>query len=622
MLDGPPVTIDVAWDGALPGGPAPAGKYRVTLVAEEIAQGWDIAVGPVATVPFPPVLDVAPSPWRIVLGNLHSQTGHSDGGGDLATCHGAQDPQSSPLGPGAAFAYADAHGLDFLVASEHNHLFDGSTGTNAAADPAAARGLFQSGLTLAAQYNQAHPAFLGIYAQEWGVIANGGHLNVFNAPSLLGWERNGAGALLADVETPKGDYAGLYTLMRKQGWIGQFNHPADSGQFVVDGVPLAYTPDGDAAMVLCEVVNTNAFSNSADESETRRSNYEAACNRALEAGYHLAFSTDQDNHCANWGMSYTNRTGGAARGECALEPGRLHGRAAGAPRVRHHGQGLATDPDGERAHDGRALRQHGQPGAAGAVQKQRGPAGGRGGAVRGRPGPQRHRDGAGARAFDQLRARARRAFLLCAGDPGRRQYAVVGARLGQPGRGGEGAKIRAVLGHLREICPNIDFFIIYATAIVPCHESVMDFLPDTVDDRCSSPSSFRHRQPPNEESMRRAVSTRLSTKLSTKLLPTFAILLALSAAAAPGLVIASETDHREFDATLHAPYLGKGAKDGRTFLLHFDYPHVATAQDVIWRLELVSNSGEVVQRWTGTGKFARASRSTCRCAGPAARTAA
>ncbi len=308
LLEGRPVTIDVAWDGALPGGPAPAGKYRVTLVAEEIEQGWDIAVGPVATVPFPPVLTVAPSPWRIVLGNLHSQTGHSDGGGDLATCHGAQDPQSSPLGPGAAFAYADAHGLDFLVASEHNHLFDGSTGTNAAADPVAARGLFQSGLTAAAQYKQAHPAFLGIYAQEWGVIANGGHLNVFNAPSLLGWERNGAGALLADVETPKGDYAGLYTLMRSQGWIGQFNHPAASGQFLVNGVPLAYTADGDAAMVLCEVVNTNAFSSSADESEPRRSNYEAACNRALEAGFHLAFSTDQDNHCANWGMSYTNRT--------------------------------------------------------------------------------------------------------------------------------------------------------------------------------------------------------------------------------------------------------------------------------------------------------------------------
>jgi hypothetical protein len=40
----------------------------------------------------------------------------------------------------------------------------------------------------------------------------------------------------------------------------------------------------------------------------RRSNFEAACNKLLEAGYHVAFSSNQDNHCANWGASYTNRT--------------------------------------------------------------------------------------------------------------------------------------------------------------------------------------------------------------------------------------------------------------------------------------------------------------------------
>jgi hypothetical protein len=34
-----------------------------------------------------------------------------------------------------------------------------------------------------------------------------------------------------------------------------------------------------------------------------------ACNKLLEAGYHVAFSSNQDNHCANWGASYTNRTG-------------------------------------------------------------------------------------------------------------------------------------------------------------------------------------------------------------------------------------------------------------------------------------------------------------------------
>ncbi|HZV67647.1 MAG TPA: Ig-like domain-containing protein, partial [Telluria sp.] len=100
-----------------------------------------------------------------------------------------------------------------------------------------------------------------------------------------------------------------YTLMRQRGWVGQFNHPASSGQFLVNGVALGYTADGDQAMALCEVLNTSAFSTSTNETETSRSSYEGACNKALEAGYHVAFSTDQDNHCANWGASYTNRTG-------------------------------------------------------------------------------------------------------------------------------------------------------------------------------------------------------------------------------------------------------------------------------------------------------------------------
>ncbi|MDB5959531.1 MAG: carbohydrate-binding protein CenC [Massilia sp.] len=308
LLSGPPVTIEIAWDGRLNQAAASAGTYRAILTADDIEQSWEIAVGPL-TAPAPAPLSLAPSPWQIVLGNLHSQTGHSDGGGDLASCHGAQSPQSSLLGPAQAFEYADRHGLDFLVASEHNHMYDGSTGTNANAEPRSARGLYQAGLAAAADYNRAHPGFLGIYATEWGVIDNGGHLNIFNAPGLPGWEKNGAGDLLADIDTPKNDYAALYATMRQRGWIGQFNHPANSGQFIVDGKALGYTPDGDAAMVLCEVVNTNAFSTSELEAEARRSIYEGACNQALEAGYHVAFSTDQDNHCANWGMSYTNRTG-------------------------------------------------------------------------------------------------------------------------------------------------------------------------------------------------------------------------------------------------------------------------------------------------------------------------
>ncbi len=326
-------SVNLSWDGRADADArerrmlAPDGLYQLRLLAvadagtpqeAQVEQQWQIQVQRGAsTAPRVPAfqagLQQLPSlegqpGYRLVYTNLHSQTRHSDGGAPLDACHGAQEPQTAPFGPIDAYKYAQDHGLDTLLTSEHNHMYDGSDGTNSAAVPAEAKALYQTGLAEAAAYTAAHPGFLALYGMEWGVINKGGHLNIFNSDQLLGWERNAQGELLADVETPKSNYAALYALMRERGWIGQFNHPAYAGQFLVDGQPLGYTPDGDAAMVLCEVMNTSAFSTNDQETETRRSNYEAACNRALAAGYHVAFSSNQDNHCANWGASYGNRT--------------------------------------------------------------------------------------------------------------------------------------------------------------------------------------------------------------------------------------------------------------------------------------------------------------------------
>ena len=328
---GEAMTVAVPWSGRLGRGLAPAGIYKVRLKAtvrgagraahESHAQEWEIAVGAPREPAMPafsplrrafaPAAAPAPGalPYTVYLGNLHSQTNHSDGGADVTGCKGAQPPLKAPHGPDAAFAYARERGLDILVASEHNHMYDGSEGSAPNADPAAARALYRSGLDAAAGFSRQHPDFLAVYGLEWGVINNGGHINIFNSDELLGWETNARGELMADIRTPRGDYAALYTLMRQRGWVGQFNHPAHAGQFQVDGVPLAYTEDGGEAMALCEVMNSTAFSTRVDEGETRRSNFEGACNRLLEAGYRLAFSTNQDNHCANWGASFTNRTG-------------------------------------------------------------------------------------------------------------------------------------------------------------------------------------------------------------------------------------------------------------------------------------------------------------------------
>ncbi|MEV4780715.1 CehA/McbA family metallohydrolase [Burkholderia sp. LMU1-1-1.1] len=338
-----PVEVAIRWSTATRGGRAaslPAGIYRLRLRAGieaggptidnniDLEQTWDVAVGlprPAPAIARRPALSTAPAPaspratpYTVYLGNLHSQTNHSDGGGALAHCTGSQAPQSAAFGPTEAYGFAQRHGLDFLMTSEHNHMFDGSDGTNADADPAAAKALYQSGIRAANTWNLSHSGFLAMYGQEWGVINNGGHLNILNSGDLLGWERNAAGDLLADTATPKNDYATLYALMRQRGWLGQFNHPR-ADQFAIDGKPLAWTPDGDAAMVLCEVMNSNAFSVRTDESESQHGNYEAGCNKLLEAGYHVAFSSNQDNHCANWGASYGNRTGVLIRRGEALD---------------------------------------------------------------------------------------------------------------------------------------------------------------------------------------------------------------------------------------------------------------------------------------------------------------
>lgn len=285
-------------------------------------QRYDIQIGQVAAASMPAfsalhqhggahALSVGASglPYTIWYGDLHSQTNHSDGAGPIATCDSEQAPQSGQYGPADAYQYALNEGLDMLMTSEHNHMFDGSTGTNASANPATAKNLFASGLSAASTFSAAHPNFLGIYGQEWGVISNGGHMNIFNADGLIEWEKNSSGQLIGDYEIAKGDYASLYTLMNSKGWIGQFNHPATSGQFTVNGTNFGYTAAGDAVMVLAEVLNSSAFSHNTTETETSRPNYETAFNTILERGYHVAPSSDQDNHCANWGASFTNRTG-------------------------------------------------------------------------------------------------------------------------------------------------------------------------------------------------------------------------------------------------------------------------------------------------------------------------
>lgn len=288
---------------------------------ETQVQEWEIRIGAMPKVAMPEfhALPTAGSgkaqaataslPYTVYFGNLHGQSNDSDGGGAIGSCTSSQPAQSGAYGPADAFNYARGRGLDFLMESEHNHYFDGSSGTNSSANPTTAKNRYAAGRSAMASSNGSYPNFLALYGMEWGVISGGGHLNIINANLLAAWEYNSSSQLLGDVFVAKNDYATLYTTMKARSWVGQFNHPSTSDQFKIGTTVMGYHVDGDEVMVAAEIMNTSAFSSNTTESETSRSTYESAFNKLLENGFHVAPTTNQDNHCANWGASYTNRTG-------------------------------------------------------------------------------------------------------------------------------------------------------------------------------------------------------------------------------------------------------------------------------------------------------------------------
>ncbi|WP_162250855.1 CehA/McbA family metallohydrolase [Pelomonas sp. Root1217] len=350
---GAPVTANVRWTGRGTGGAALVdGLYQLKLeaasldAATALSQGattgraerllaaaapldhaeqqWPVALGQPANVDLPPYAAMptaagrglvkaqsAPAinslPYTVYYANLHSQTNDSDGGGALSNCSSSQPAQTGAYGPADAFAYGKTAGLDILMSSEHNHYFDGSSSTNASGSAATAKSRYQAGLSAATAATTAN--YLAIYGMEWGVISNGGHMNIFNSTELFAWEYNSSNQLFGDRFTAKSDYAALYATMRQLGLVGQFNHPDTAGQFLVGGTALGYSADGDEVMVLTEILNSSAFSSNTTETETGLSNFEDAFNKMLERGFHVAPASNQDNHCANWGKSYTNRTG-------------------------------------------------------------------------------------------------------------------------------------------------------------------------------------------------------------------------------------------------------------------------------------------------------------------------
>lgn len=250
--------------------------YFALTASDEVPNVSGVSNSP-GTAPAPGALldpDLGLTPY---FGNLHSHTSYSDG---VST-------------PTAAYAFARNTAptpLDFLCVTDHNHVSAGMSYPNYAAGQSQAAAANDDG------------NFVAIWGQEWGLAANG-HVNIFEAPGLFGWDGGNFDYFVAE-----GDYAALYTSVlahppTNYPVVLEWCHPA-SGDF--DN--LQVTNDAKAAVHLMAVVNGPSQSTSTTESDIGNTGFDGVFQEALRKGFRVSPSADQDNHNATWGAATQSRT--------------------------------------------------------------------------------------------------------------------------------------------------------------------------------------------------------------------------------------------------------------------------------------------------------------------------
>lgn len=222
--------------------------------------------------------------YNIYFGQIHSHTEYSDGAG---TCE-------------QAFEYAStkAENIDFLAVTDHSNSFDNDT--SATIKDGSVSSEWVEGHQLADQYtNTEDPEnlFVGIYGYEmtWSGGAPG-HMNTYNTDGFL--SRNMDGYKNGSAQSLPNYYTQLKTVPDS---ISMFNHPGTTfGDFYDFGY---YDEEIDNLITLIEVGNGEGAIGSTGYFPS----YEYYT-RALDKGWHVAPTNNQDNHKGKWGDANTGRT--------------------------------------------------------------------------------------------------------------------------------------------------------------------------------------------------------------------------------------------------------------------------------------------------------------------------
>lgn len=215
--------------------------------------------------------------YNVYFGQIHSHTDYSDGAGSCDQ----------------AFNYAKntAEQIDFLAVTDHSNSFDGEASSNLLDGSMSEE--WQEGHALADQYTDS--TFVGIYGFEMTWSNGLGHMNTFNT---AGFQSRTQAAYSTYSTALQNYYA---TLKTDTGSISQFNHP---GTTFGDFNDFAYYDEEiDNLISLIEVGNGEGAIGSSGYFPS----YEYYT-RALDKGWHVAPTNNQDNHKGYWGDANTART--------------------------------------------------------------------------------------------------------------------------------------------------------------------------------------------------------------------------------------------------------------------------------------------------------------------------
>lgn len=211
--------------------------------------------------------------WNVYFGQLHAHTNLSDGTGSVEE----------------AFDYASkVENLDFFAVTDHSDSFDNADAGAIDTDGAGISTGWAAGKQAAASVT--NKDFVGLFGFEmtWPEDKQLGHISTFNTP---GWQTRDQEDF-ENVPTALEHYYKALTTV--PGSVSQFNHPdiihGDFERFD------HYSPEYDEAISLLEIAGEDG----AVDCEYYH--------LALDKGWHVAPTNNQNNHKGQWGDASEART--------------------------------------------------------------------------------------------------------------------------------------------------------------------------------------------------------------------------------------------------------------------------------------------------------------------------